>query len=39
MMLVIKTVKGRKYVYERFRRGGRVYTRYIGPLEEMVHTW
>ncbi len=39
LTLVIKTVKGRKYVYEQFRRGGRVYTQYIGPLEEMVRIW
>ncbi len=39
MTLIIKTVKGRKYVYERFRRGDRVYTQYIGPLEEMVRVW
>ncbi len=39
MTLVLKTVKGKKYVYEQFRRDGRVYTQYIGPLEEMVRVW
>ncbi len=39
LTLVIKRVKGRPYVYEQFRRGDIVVTKYIGPLEEMVRVF
>ena len=39
MALVIKKIKGRKYVYEQYRVNGRVVTRYIGPLEEIVRVY
>ena len=39
LTLVIKRVKGRPYMYEQFRRGDIVVTKYIGPLEEMVHIY
>jgi hypothetical protein len=37
--IVVKRVKGRLYVYEQYRLGGRVVTRYIGPLEEMARVY
>jgi len=39
MTLVIKRVKGKQYVYEQFRHGDVVVTKYIGPLEEMIRIW
>ncbi len=39
MTLVLKTVKGKKYVYEQYRRDGIVVTKYLGPLEEMVRVY
>ncbi len=39
LTLVIKRVKGKPYVYEQFRRGDIVITKYIGPLEEMVRVF
>ncbi|MEM4429608.1 MAG: integrase [Thermofilaceae archaeon] len=39
MTLVVKRVKGRLYVYEQYRVNGQVYTRYIGPLEELVRIY
>ncbi len=39
MALVVKRVKGRKYVYEQYRVDGKVVTRYIGPLEEIVRVY
>ncbi len=39
MTLVIKTVKGKKYVYEQYRHGDVVVTKYLGPLEEMVRIY
>jgi len=39
MTLVIKTVKGKKYVYEQYRHGNVVVTKYLGPLEEMVRVY
>ena len=39
MTLVIKRVKGRPYVYEQFRHGDIVITKYIGPLEELVRVF
>ena len=39
MTLVIKRVKGKQYVYEQFRHGNVVVTKYIGPLEEMARIW
>ncbi len=39
MTLVIKRVKGKPYIYEQFRRGDVVVTKYIGPLEEMVRVY
>ena len=37
--IVVKRVKGRLYVYEQYRMGGKVVTRYIGPLEEMARVY
>ncbi len=37
--MVVKRVKGRLYVYEEYRSGGRVVTRYVGPLEEMSRVY
>ncbi len=39
MTLVVKVVKGRKYVYEQYRHGDIVVTKYLGPLEEMVRVY
>ena len=39
MAIVVKRVKGKKYVYEQYRAAGRVVTRYIGPLEEMARVY
>ena len=39
MAIMVKTIKGRKYVYEQYRHNGRVVTRYIGPLDEMVRIY
>ena len=30
----IKTIKGRKYYYESIRKGDKVTSRYIGPVDE-----
>ncbi|MBI4174066.1 MAG: hypothetical protein HY517_00335, partial [Candidatus Aenigmarchaeota archaeon] len=30
----IKTINGRKYYYESIRRGKKVTSRYIGPVDE-----
>ena len=34
--LVVKKVKGKLYVYEQYRVGGRVITKYVAPLETLV---
>ena len=34
--MVVKKVKGKIYVYEQYRRDGKVYTKYIGPLDALV---
>ncbi len=39
MTLVVKRIKGKLYVYEEFRVGGKVVTKYVGPLEEIVRTY
>ena len=39
LTLVVKRVKDRLYVYEQYRLNGRVYTKYIGPLEEIVRIY
>jgi hypothetical protein len=39
LTLVVKKIKGRLYVYEQYRAGGKVETRYIGPLEEMARVY
>ncbi len=36
MALVIKKIKGWRYVYEQYRVNGCVVARYIGPLEEIA---
>ncbi len=33
---VVKKVKGRLYVYEQYRVGGKVITKYVAPLEVLV---
>ncbi len=33
---VVKRIKGRLYVYEQYRKDGKVVTRYVGPLERIV---
>ena len=33
---VVKRIKGRLYVYEQYRRDGKVVTKYIGSLESIV---
>ncbi len=37
--VVVKRIKGRLYVYEQYRRDGKVVTRYIGSLESIVDGW
>ncbi len=37
--IVVKRIKGRLYVYEQYRRDGKVITRYIGSLESIVDGW
>ncbi len=37
--LVVKKIKGKLYVYEQFRVGGKVVTKYVGPLEEIVRLY
>ncbi len=37
--MVVKVVKGRKYVYEQYRHGDIVVTKYLGPLEGMVRVY
>ncbi len=39
MTLVVKRVKGKLYVYEQYRLNGKVVTKYIGPLEELVRIY
>ncbi len=39
MSLVVKRVKGKLYVYEQYRLNGKVVTKYIGPLEELVRIY
>ncbi len=39
MTLVIKQVKGKRYVYEQYRSSNMVITKYIGPLEEIVRVY
>ncbi|MEM1628284.1 MAG: hypothetical protein QW551_03250, partial [Desulfurococcaceae archaeon] len=39
MTLAVKRVKGRLYVYEQYRTPQGVFTRYIGPLEELVRIY
>ena len=39
MGLTVKRIKGRLYVYEQYRRNGKLVTKYIGPLEEMVRVY
>lgn len=39
MTLVIKTVKGKKYVYEQYCHGNVVVTKCLGPLEGMVQVY
>ena len=36
MSYVVKRIKGRLYVYEQYRRDGKVITKYVGPLERIV---
>ncbi len=36
MGYVVKRIKGRLYVYEQYRRNGKVVTKYVGPLERIV---
>ena len=36
MALVVEKVKGRLYVCDEYRENGRVVTKCIGPVEEMV---
>ena len=33
---VVKRIKGRLYVYEQYRKDGKVVTKYVGPLERIV---
>ena len=39
MTFVVKKIKGRLYVYEQRREGGRVVTRYVGPLEALAEAY
>ncbi|RLG82316.1 MAG: hypothetical protein DRO40_08010 [Thermoprotei archaeon] len=39
MTLVVKRIRGKLYVYEQYRLGSRVITKYIGPLEEIVRIY
>ncbi len=39
MALVVKRIKGKLYVYEEYRIGRKVITKYIGPLEEIVRLY
>ncbi len=39
LTLVVKRIKGRLYVYEQYRVGDNVVTKYIGPLEELVRIY
>ncbi len=39
MTLVVKRVKGKLYVYEQYRVGKEVVTKYIAPLEELVRVY
>ncbi|OYT39177.1 MAG: hypothetical protein B6U89_04660, partial [Desulfurococcales archaeon ex4484_58] len=39
MTLVVKRVKGHLYVYEQYRVGDKVITKYIGPLEELARIY
>ena len=32
----IKTINGRKYYYESIRKGKKVTSRYLGPVEEKI---
>ncbi len=36
MGYVVKRIKGRLYVYEQYRRDGKVITKYVGPLERIA---
>ena len=39
LTLVVKKVKGKLYVYDQFRVSGKVITKYVGPLEEIVRLY
>ncbi|MEM1831617.1 MAG: integrase, partial [Desulfurococcaceae archaeon] len=39
MGVVVKRVKGKLYVYEQYRTPQGVFTKYIGPLEELVRIY
>ncbi len=39
MGYVVKRIKGRLYVYEQYRRDGRVIAKYVGPLERIIEEW
>jgi len=39
MTLIVKKVRRKLYVYEQYRIGNRVVTKYIGPLEEIVRVF
>ncbi len=39
MGYVVKRIKGRLYVYEQYRRDGKVVTKYVGPLERIIEEW
>ncbi len=36
---VVKRIKGRLYVYEQYRRDGKVITKYVGPLERIIEEY
>ncbi len=37
--IVVKRIKGRLYIYEQYRRDGKVITKYVGSLESIVDGW
>ena len=39
MTLIVKRIRGKPYVYEQYRLGNKVVTKYIGSLEEIVRIY